>query len=110
MIFIGPPNQYVRFSSKLIIRLTGKKGFYFDENGKHETDNDLLCRVLKQHFEVEEIKEIKEIEEAKEVNEVNSVTDDKPIEEKTFKCKKCSYETENRGELLAHYRNHKKEV
>lgn len=27
-----------------------------------------------------------------------------------FKCKKCNYKTTNKGELLAHYRTHKKEV
>ena len=26
-----------------------------------------------------------------------------------FKCKKCDFETDNKGELLAHYREHKKE-
>ena len=97
MIFIGQPNQYVRFSNKTVIRLTGKKGFYFDENGKYETDNDLLCKVLKQHFETEEIKT------------ENSATDDKPEKNKKYQCKQCDFETDNKGELLAHYRkNHPK--
>lgn len=98
MIFKGPPNQYVRFSNKTVIRLTGKKGFYFDENGNYEVDNDLICRVLKQRFEVEEV-----------IEKENSVTDDKPTEEKTLKCKHCYYTTTNKGELLSHYRGHKKE-
>jgi hypothetical protein len=93
MVFKGTPNQYVRFSNKTVIRVTGKKGFYFNENGEYETDNDLLCRVLKQHFEVE-----------------NSATGDKPAEEKIFKCKHCDYTTTNKGLLMAHYREHKKEV
>lgn len=89
MVFIGPPNQYVRFSNKTVIRLTGKKGFCFDENGEYETDNDLLCRVLKQHFKVKE---------------ENNATGDKPTEEVTYQCKYCNYKTTNKGELLAHYR------
>lgn len=95
MVFKGPPSQFVRFSNKTVIRVTGKKGFYFNEKGEYQTDNDLLCRVLKQHFEV--------------INEENSVTDDKPTEEKALKCKHCDYTTTNKGELLAHYREHKKE-
>lgn len=90
MIFKGEPNLFVRFSNKTAIRVTGKKGFYFNGKGEYETDNDLLCRVLKQHFETKEIE--------------NSVADDKPAEEKVFKCKHCDYVTGNKGELLAHYR------
>lgn len=103
MIFKGEPNLFVRFSNKTVIRVTGKKGFYFNGKGEYETDNDLLCRVLKQHFEVETSEK------------ENNMTDDKQIEEiiteeekKTFKCKQCDYKTANRGELLAHYRQHKK--
>lgn len=97
MIFKGQPKQYVRFSNKTVIRLTNQKGFYFDENGRYETNNDLLCRVLKQHFEIEENEE------------VNNVTVDKPEEEKTHQCKHCNYTTTNKGELLAHYKEHKRE-
>lgn len=86
MIFKGEPNHYVRFSNKAVIRMTGKKGFYFDESGRYETMNELLCKVLKQHFEVEE------------------------EEKKTKHCKKCDFTCDNQGELLAHYREmHPKE-
>lgn len=98
MIFIGTPNQYVRLSNKAVVRLTGKKGFHFDENGEYTTDNDLLCRVLKQHFEV------------KETEAEYGTAENKPIEEHTYQCKHCNYTTSNKGELLAHYREHKKEV
>lgn len=64
MIFKGQPNMYIRISNKSVIRLTGIRGFYFDENGRYETNNELLIRVLKQHFEEE-----------------NNVPDDKPTEE-----------------------------
>lgn len=95
MIFKGEPNLFVRFSNKTVIRVTGKKGFYFNDKGEYETNNDLLCRVLKQHFEQTE----------------NSVTDDKPPEELNVKhCKKCEFTCENQGQLLAHYREvHPKE-
>lgn len=91
MVFKGTPNQFVRFSNKTVIRVTGKKGFYFDENREYETNNDLLCRVLKQHFEV------------KEIEEENSAAGDKPTE-KEYQCKHCNYTTANKGELLAHYK------
>lgn len=95
MVFKGLPNQYVRFSNKTVIRVTGKKGFYFDEKGLYQTDNDLLCRVLKQHFEVAE----------------NNAPGDKPTEALNVKyCKKCEFTCENQGQLLAHYREaHPKE-
>lgn len=83
MIFKGEPKHYVRISNKMFQRLTGTKGFYFNENGRFETENETLCKILKQHFEVEEPKK--------------------------YHCKHCDYETENKGELLAHYREHKKE-
>lgn len=85
MIFKGEPNLFVRISNKMFQRATGKKGFYFDENGRYETDNELMIKILKQHFPVEE-EEIKK-----------------------YHCKKCDYETENKGELLAHYRQSHKE-
>jgi hypothetical protein len=88
MKFKAPPNlQYVKISNKYVQRVTGIKGFYFDDKGEFETDNEVLIKVLSQNFEVVEEKEVK-----------------------TFKCKKCKYETGNKGDLLAHYRSeHKKE-
>jgi hypothetical protein len=96
MVFIGQPNLYVRISNKYVQRATGKKGFTFDGNGEYETDNELISKLLKQHFEVKE---------------ENSVTDDKPEEEKATKhCKKCDFTCDNQGQLLAHYREaHPKE-
>lgn len=81
MIFIGQPNLYVKISNKYVQRATNKKGFYFDSNGEFETDNEILIKVLQQNFETKEVKK--------------------------YKCKQCEYETENKGELLAHYRTHK---
>ena len=95
MIFKGEPNLYVRISNKMYQRITGVKGFIFDSNGRYETENANVCKILSQHFEaVEPTKEpIKE-----------------EIKDNVYKCKKCDFETDNKGELMAHYRkNHKKE-
>lgn len=87
MIFIGEPNLYVKISNKTVYRLTGKKGFQFDANGKFETDNEVLIKVLKQHFDTKEGETIK-----------------------VFKCKKCGLVVDNKGALMAHYRSeHPKE-
>jgi hypothetical protein len=92
MKFKGTPNLYVRFANKRIHRITGRRGFYFDENGIYETDNEVLINLLSKHFEIVK-------EEAVEENKTE-----------LYQCKKCDFETENKGELLAHYRKeHKKE-
>jgi hypothetical protein len=97
MKFKGEPNLYVRIANKSVKRLTGKKGFYFDNNGIYETDNEILCRVLPQHFEV-----LEETAPKKEKEEKTA--------EKKYKCKQCDFETANKGELMAHYKeNHPKE-
>jgi hypothetical protein len=89
MKFKGEPNLFVRINIKFHQRLCGRKGFSFDANGEFETENLNLINLLKRSFE--EVKE--EAEKAK-----------------TFKCKKCDFETENSGQLMAHYRKeHKKE-
>jgi hypothetical protein len=80
MIFKGEPNLFVRISNKYVQRATGIKGFNFDNNGEYKTDNNILIKLLSQHFET-----------------------------KGLKCSKCNQEFENRGLLLAHYREHKKE-
>jgi hypothetical protein len=65
----------------------------FDENGEFESDDPEVIRQLRNIYRHDETVEQQ---------------DDKP---KTMKCKKCSFETENKGELLAHYRkDHKKGV
>jgi hypothetical protein len=94
MKFKGEPNLYVRIANKSVKRLTGEKGFCFDNNGIYETDNEILRKVLPQHFEV--------VEETAKKKE-------KPVEMK-YKCKKCEFETANKGELMLHYKeNHPKE-
>lgn len=85
MKFKAQKNLYVKISNKFVQRATGKKGFYFNDKGEFETENAILIKALSQHFE-----EVKE-------------------EAKVYKCKQCDFETENKGLLLAHYREHKKE-
>lgn len=107
MKFKAEPNLYVRVSNKIVQRTTGLKGFNFDENGEYETENPMMINVLSQNFEVieevlEQAEEVVEVEEIKETVEV--------IEVKLFKCKKCDFKTDNKGELLAHYKkDHPKE-
>ena len=95
MTFKGQPNLYVRISQKYIQRATGKKGFMFDENGRYETDNPILIKLLSQHFPIEE-------------SDNEAAEQPKSEETKVFKCKQCDFETGNKGLLLAHYREHKK--
>jgi hypothetical protein len=97
MKFKGQPNLFVRISNKIVIRNTGKKGFYFDNNGEYETDNPLLARYIKQSFEVVKEDPIPEAAEEIQAETIKPVT--------VFECKKCNYKTSiSMGVLLAHYR------
>ena len=83
MKFKGSPNLYVKVSNKYIQRVTGKKGFYFNDKGEYETDNEILIKALEQNFETVK------------------------TEAKVYYCTKCDYKTDNKGELLSHYKSHK---
>ena len=69
----------------LLVRLTrpiGKmKHFRFNAEGQFNTENERLIKRLQHKFTV-----------------LNS-----------FQCKKCDFTTDNKGLLMAHYREHKKE-
>jgi hypothetical protein len=73
-----------------------KEKFVLDENGEYETDDPKMIDWIK-----------------KNKNFLKPVEDEKKeaIEEKKMhKCKKCDFETENSGLLMAHYRKeHPKE-
>jgi hypothetical protein len=88
MIFSGTPNLTVK-----IQRYSRNKAKFirFDENGEFETSEPGLIERLKRHYKYDE----------PDVPEKNE-------ESKVYKCKFCSYQTENKGLLLAHYREHKK--
>lgn len=76
-------------------RGNGTEGYLlckFDENGELESNDSEVIRQLQNIYRHEENEEQK-IEEP---------------QIKMMKCKHCSFETENKGELLAHYREHKK--
>lgn len=93
MKFFGTPGLLVRVRSTKPIRF-----FRFDENGVFETNNQRLIRRLKARFRYEE-----------EGNAVQKSAEEK-ASANIFICKKCGYEAENRGKLLAHCRTaHKKE-
>lgn len=100
MIFIAIPNLYVRLSNKYVIRATGKKGFYFNEQGKYETDNPILIKVLSQNFEIED----NVVETVEEVKAVEPIEEIKPLR----KCKQCGQGFDNQGKLLVHIRQEHK--
>lgn len=97
MTFKGQPNLYVKINNKIVQRASGIKGFYFDENGLYSTENELLIKVLGQNFEA-----------VKEEIDTVIMEPKASVEVSMYKCKHCDYETANKGELLAHYREHKK--
>lgn len=88
MKFYGPPNMLLRVRNMKPIR-----AIRFDGNGEYETENPRLIARLKTRFEYEK-------EDPKEVIKEEVKEEIKTI----YNCKKCDFKTENKGELLAHYR------
>jgi hypothetical protein len=85
MKYLGEPNCTVIDYEKV------KKVFQFDENGEFITEDEKIIKWMSKHKNF-----IKCENNTAESDEI-------------FKCKKCDYETNNKGELLAHYKNfHKK--
>ncbi len=76
---------------------TGKLLLRFDGNGEYLTLDPILAQRMKPYFRCEEI-ELVEIQ-----------AQEPEPGPKLYECKKCDFKTENKGELLAHYREHKKE-
>jgi len=54
MRFKGQPNLFVRISNNYLKRVTGMKGFYFNDKGEYETENEVLIKALSQNFEIVE--------------------------------------------------------
>ena len=78
--FLGTPNMLVRLHTPI-----GRiKGFRFDAEGRYTTEHPRLIKRIADKFQVE------------------------PIQQ--FKCKKCDFQTENKGQLMSHYKKHKEEV
>ena len=85
MIFKSTPNMLVRITRKIPgVRV---KRIRFDANGEFETNNPRLIKLLSAKFSIKE--------ESKE-------------ESKTFTCKKCGEQFDNKGKFLAHMREHKR--
>jgi hypothetical protein len=97
--FFSEPNRTVNDGN------TGLILFKFDSAGEYVTLDERLANRMKPHFKCEEI----ELMEVKGNPEPESEPE-KEQEVKVYKCKHCDYTTENKGELLAHYREHKKEA
>lgn len=88
--FKAEPNHLVRFNPPI----GNIKFAKFDENGLYSTDNE---RIIKRFYH------------AFDSVPGLSVVEEEP-EGKTYKCKQCDYTTQNKGELMAHYRaDHPKE-
>lgn len=98
MKFYGQPNMLIRINN-----LKPYKSIRFNGNGEYETENTRLIARLKNRFKHEEPNAV--VEETKEIEE----TKENIIASTVYRCKKCDFETENKGLLLAHYREHKKE-
>lgn len=87
MKFQYRPNTCVIDYEKLV------KICVFDENGFYETDNPKKIEWLRKHA-----KGVNVVEEATKKPENKLPTDE------FYNCKKCNFKTDNKGELLAHYR------
>lgn len=75
---------------------TGLPMLRFDEKGEYITLDPILAKRMAVHFENKEI----ELVESKSEETIA----------KAYKCKKCDFETDNKGTLAAHYKkDHPKE-
>jgi len=94
--FYSEPNKLVSDGN------TGLPILEFDENGEYVTLDLMLAKRMKPHFENKEIELIEKGTEKPEKEPEQEL--------KEFHCKKCDFVTDNRGSLMAHYReNHPKE-
>lgn len=95
--FKAEPNLYVKINNKYVQRVTGKKGFYFDDKGEYETENETLVKVLSQHFKIVE-------DEDNAVEEVKS----EEIKSEEVDCKYCGGKHRNRQAVAACAKKKKK--
>lgn len=100
--FFGEPLKEIKSKT------SGKIMFRFDTKGEFITDDEEIIARAKGYFDCLELK-------AEPVGEKIKKTVIVPVmtittkEENTFKCKKCDFETDNKGLLMAHYKTHKEE-
>lgn len=101
--FIGEPFQLVRFNPPIGLL----KYVRFDACGEYVTEDERVIKRFQHHFDSVPAEGEKE---TPELPEDDLQLERQQDETKQFTCKKCDYVTENRGELMAHYRqNHPKE-
>ena len=107
MKFFGPPLKEIKSKT------SGKMMFRFDTKGEFITDdNEIIQRAMGffDHMPYKAEPDGKRVANTVVVPVMTITTNDSPKEEVKLKhCKKCDFVCENQGDLLAHYRNHKKE-
>lgn len=96
MIFYGTPDMLVRLNKAQNRRL---KFFRFDSEGRYQTDNERLIKVLKTKFKHDPV------DKESVINIVKPDEENRTSEIILKHCKKCEFTCENQGDLLAHYRS-----
>jgi hypothetical protein len=103
--FFGPPLKII--TSKT----TGKPVFRFDTKGEYITDDPEIIKRAMGFFDYVPMKAEIDGERVAKTFTVPPLTITTKEDTKELKhCKKCDFTCENQGDLLAHYRTHKKEV
>jgi len=107
MKFFGPPLKEIKSKT------SGKMMFRFDTKGEFITDdNEIIQRAMGffDHIPLKAETAGERVAKTVVVPVMTITTSDSPKEEVKLKhCKKCDFACENQGDLLAHYRTHKKE-
>jgi hypothetical protein len=107
--FFGEPLKIINSKT------TNKPVFRFDTKGEFITDDPEIIKRAMGFFDYIPMKAETTGEKVKKTFATPPLTittkDDekKNPENKKFKCKKCDFETDNQGELMRHYKDHKEE-
>ena len=111
--FFGEPLKEIKSKA------TGKVVFRFDTKGEFSTDDGEIIKRALGFFDYIKLETKPVGDKVKKTFIVPAMTITTKEEEtkeeetniKTYKCKKCDFETDNKGLLMAHHREeHKKEV
>lgn len=101
--FYGEPLREIKSKT------SNKVLFRFDTKGEFITDDEVIINRALGRFDHIEL-ESKEVgERVKKTYFTPPMTITTNEQKEIFKCKKCNFETDNKGVLMAHYREHKKE-
>jgi hypothetical protein len=90
--FTGKKNKVVKSVT------TGNIVFSFDARGVYMTTDEEIATRAMVVYPCEELEIVEPLNEPIEA-----------IEKEIYKCKKCDFETDNKGLLMSHYKDHKKE-